>query len=369
MNIPNRIQNIQAAIKDRDLAGLVVSRYPCIGYLTGVFQRWGCIMLIGTEAKPVLCSGEIKRVEDEAWDPEVLDLAGPPRSTSVVYYSRIQAAAEQIKGLGLAGERIGIEKAYMSAVEYEALIQSLPRAQLVDASDLIPRLMLIKDRDELKVLRKLASIADAGLYEALKCVKVGMTELEVAGLMDLAMHRLGAEKLWFPTHVASGYRSNFNMAYPTDKIIQFGDKVSLDVGPMLQLYCGQLNVHVVVGKSLSAYKKLFTKSARLLKSIFKSIKPGRKASEVFSMAQEKGRQIGFKEVTPHFGRGLGTIDNEELLTLSPSCHTELAPGMVLAIITYVRDGEYLISNEKMIEVTEKKGARWLSTFPLELVEI
>jgi len=369
MNIPNRIQKIQAAIKARDLAGLIVSRYPCIGYLTGVFQRWGSIMLIGTEGKPVLCSGEIKRVADEAWDPEVLDLVGPPKSTSVVYYSRVQAAAEQIKGLGLARERIGIEKAHMSAAEYEALTQLLPRARLVEAADLIPRLMLIKDRAELKVLRRLSAIADAGLYEASKCLRVGMTELEMAGLMDLAVHRLGAEKLWFPTHVASGYRSNFNMAYPTDKIIQFGDKVSLDVGPMLQLYCGQLNVHVVVGKSLSAYKKLFAKSARLLTTIFESVKPGRNASEVFSKAQEMARQLRFTEVTPHFGRGLGTIDNEELLTLSPHCHTELAPGMVLAIITYVRDGEYLISNEKMIEVRKKEGSRWLSTFPLELIEI
>jgi Xaa-Pro aminopeptidase len=62
------------------------------------------------------------------------------------------------------------------------------------------------------------------------------------------------------------------------------------------------------------------------------------------------------------------IDNEELLTFSPDCETVLAPGMVLAIICYIREGKHVISNERMVEITED-GGRWLCSYPLELVEI
>ena len=368
MNIEKRIRGIKKLLGERNLAGLILTRYPTIGYLTGVYQRWGTAMFVPLEGKPLICSAEIERVRDEAIEPDLLEFIGQTRYMSAVYYSRIGAVAEEVKRLGLDRERLGVEKSFLSAAEFENLRSLLPRAEWVNAGDLVPSLMLVKDQEELKVLRKLAAIADAGLNEALKSLKVGITEIEVSGLMDLAMKRAGAEKTWFPTHVASGYRSNFNMAYPTDKVIQFADKVALDVGPLLQLYCGQLNVHAVVGKGLPEYKKLFQGAATVLQTLFDSLRPGRKASEMFQVGEKKARELGGSEVLPHFGRGIGMIDNEELLTLSPNCETVLAPGMVMAIITYIRKGKNVISNERMVEITGE-GARWLCSYPLELIEI
>ena len=368
MNIEKRIRRINQLLSQRNLAGLITSRYQSIGYLTGVYQRWGTIMFVPSEGKPIICSAEIERVQDEAWDPDLIEFIGPTQYMSAVYYSRIEAIVNEIKRLGLDKGKLGFEKAHVTALEYENLKSFLPKAELVNAGDLIPSSMLVKDHEEIKILKKLAGIADAGLNEALRRIRVGVTELEVSGYIDLAMKCLGAEKTWFPSHVASGYRSNFNMAYPTDKIIQYGDKVALDVGPMLQLYCGQLNVHVVVGKSLPEYKKLFTGAANVLQTIFESLKPGKKVSEIFHIGKRKATELGYNEVLPHFGRGIGIIDNEELLTFSPNCETLLVPGMVLAIITYIREGNLLISNERMVEIT-RDGGRWLCSYPLELIEL
>jgi Xaa-Pro aminopeptidase len=368
VNIEKRIKKIQHLISQRNLAALIAVRYPCIGYLTGVYQRWGSAALIIPGEKPIICSAEIDRVRDEAWDPELLEFVSPAMPTSVVYYSRIEAIVDEVKRKGLDKERLGIEKAYLTAMEFEKIKLFLAKAEFINADDLIPGIMLVKDHEEIKILKKLAGIADAGLTEALKRLRVGVTELEVSGLIDLAMKRVGGEKTWFPTHVASGYRSNFNMAYPTDKVIQYGDKVALDMGPMLQLYCGQLNGQVIVGKALPEYKKLFEGAARMLQTIFDSLQPGKKASEIFRIMEEKSKALGYSRVSPHFGRGIGIIDNEELLTFSPQCETVLVPGMVLAIITYVRDDKNLISNERMVQITEN-GGQWLCSYPLELIEI
>jgi Xaa-Pro aminopeptidase len=368
MNIERRIRAIQKNLAERDLAGIVLSRYPTIGYLTGVYQRWGTIMLVPREGRPVLCSAEIARVQDEALEPELIEFVGPGGYQSAVYYSRVEAVAQAVKRLRLDQERLGCEKSFLSAGEYEDLKAFLPQVEWVNAGDLIPALMLVKDPQELRVLRKLAAIADGGVNEALRALRVGVNELEVSGRMDLAMKRAGTEKTWFPTHVASGYRSNFNMAYPTDKIVQSGDKVALDVGPLLQLYCGQLNVHVVVGRSAPEDRKLFQAGAEVLQAIFGALEPGRKASEMYETGMRKARELEYGEFLPHFGRGIGMIDNEELLTFSPKCETVLKPGMVLAVITYIRDGKKVISNERMVEITEN-GGRWLCSYPLELIEI
>ena len=368
MNIEKRIRAIQKKLGEENLAGIILSRYPTIGYLTGVYQRWGTIMLVPREGKPVLCSAETERVRDEAIEPQTLEFVGQAGYQSAVYYSRVEAVAQEVRRLKLDRERLACEKAFLSAGEYESLTSLLPQAQWVNAGHLVPFLMLVKDSQELRVLRKLAAIADVGVNEALKCLRPGVDELEVSGLMDLAMKRAGAEKTWFPTHVASGYRSNFNMAYPTDKIVQSGDKVALDVGPLLHLYCGQLNVHAVVGKAAPEYKKLFRAGASVLQAVFDDLMPGRKASDLYQTGMGKARELGYGEVLPHFGRGIGMIDNEELLTFSPRCETVLAPGMVVAVITYIRDGGKVISNERMAEITES-GGRWLCSYPLELVEI
>jgi Xaa-Pro aminopeptidase len=368
MNIEKRIRAIQNKIAERSLAGLILSRYPTIGYLTGVYQRWGTIMLVPRKGQPILCSAEIARVRDEASEPDLIEFVGQTGYKSAVYYSRINAVTHEIKRLHMERERLGCEKGSLSAGEYEDLKGLLPQAEWVNAGDLIPSLMLIKDPQELRVMRKLAAIADVGINEALQSLRVGANELEISGRMDLAMKQAGAEKTWFPTHVASGYRSNFNMAYPTDNIVQSGDKVALDVGPLLQLYCGQLNVHVMVGKSTPAHKKLFQAGAEVLETIYDALEPGKKASEMYDIGMQKARELGYGEVLPHFGRGIGMIDNEELLTFSPTCETVLSPGMVLAIITYIRDGLNVISNERMVEVTEK-SCQWLCSYPLELIEI
>ena len=368
MNVEKRIRRIRDLLSERNLAGIIVSRYQTQGYLTGVYQRWKTIMFVPRDGKPIVCSIERERVQDEAWDCDLLEFTPTPFMSSL-YYSKIETVVNEIKKVRLDGEKLGFEKAHMSISEFEQLKSLLPHAELINAEDLIPSIMLIKDNEELKVLRKLAAIADAGLNEALKTLRAGVTELEVSGLMDLTMKRLGAEKMWFPTHVASGYRSNFRMAYPSDKVIQYGDKVALDVGPMFQLYCGQLNTQVVVGKGSSEYKRLFDNSVTVLQGIFDSLEPGKKASDVYYSGERKAKETGYNEFFPlFFGRGIGIIENEELLTLSPYCQTMLKPGMVLALVTYLRYGEYVISNERMVEITEH-GARWLSSFPLGFVEI
>jgi Xaa-Pro aminopeptidase len=368
MNVQKRIGKAQTLVADRKLDALISTRYQSIGYISGVFQRWGTVMLVPLEGKPLLISSERRRVESEAWDPELIDfcdaqLVGEPENLP-----KGKVLANELKRRGLEDKRLGIEKGYISAAEMEQISALLPKVEWVEAGDLIPSLMLIKDAEEARALRRVAEIADAAMHEALNILEVGISELEVSGLVDLAVKRAGGEKTWFPTHVCSGQRADFDMAYPTDKLIQYNDRVVIDVGPMYKLYCGQLNTHVVVGEASSDDKKLFQAVADVHRKVIESLRVGVKASEVYQIAIEYAHRLGWPGCLSYFGRGIGIIDNEELLVFSPSCETTLAAGMAVATVTYIRDGHRTISTEQMVLIGEN-GAEKLTKYPFELLEV
>jgi Xaa-Pro aminopeptidase len=366
MNIGRKISRIQEILIDRNIDALLSTRHESIGYLTGVFQRSGLAMLIEPEGKPLVLSEESERLKDEAWAPDLVQIE--IAAAKGLPIAKIGALVDAVKQRGLAKKRLGLERAHLTASEMETLARALPDAEWVEAGDVVGSAMLVKGADEIRALRRVAEAADAGLKRAVDTLRVGVTELEIAGEIELAIRKLGAERTWFPTHVASGYRSDLGIAFATDKVIQYNDKVVLDVGPIRQSYCGELCTQVVVGKATTEVKKLFQGVVDVHRKIIESLIPGKKASDVFHAAYDYSQELGLKGVYPSFGRGIGVVGSEELLLFRPTCETELVPGMVVATVTYIGEGPHEIGTERMTLITAD-GPAPLSTFPLELIEV
>lgn len=361
-----RIAGIQKVIVDRGLDGMLSTRYEYIGYLTGVFHRSGVAMLVEPEGKPIIVCDEPAIIKSEAWAPDLLQIEHADSRGLPI--ARIAALAHAVEQRGLAGKRLGLEKAHLTALEMELLASLLPDAEWVEAGNVIPLAMLVKGNDEVGALRRAAEIADAGMKRALDTLRVGVTELEVAGEMELVMNRLGADRTWFPIHVASGYRSDLAIAYATEKLIQPNDKVALDIGPIYHLYCGELCTQVIVGKASADIKRLYQSMVDVHSKVVETLIPGKRASEVFNAGYEYSQNLGVKEVYPSFGRSIGVTGIDESLFFRSTCETVLAPGMVVATVTYVGDGRHAIGAERMVLITED-SPEILSTLPLDLVEI
>jgi len=366
MDIPRKIARIQKALVDRGIDAMLSTRLECIGYLTGVFQKSGVAMLIEPEGKPLIVSEETERLKDEMWGTDLLQIEYADAKGLPI--ARIGALVNAVKERGLAGKRLGLEKAYLTALEMELLASQLPGAKWVEAGDAIPSAMLVKGPEEIRALRRVAEIADAGMTQAINSLKVGVTELEVAGEIERTIRKLGADRTWFPIHVASGYRSDEVTAFPTEKVIQYNDKVVIDMGPIYHFYCGELCTQVVVGKASSEIKKLFQGVADIHKKAIESLIPGKKASDVFRATYEYSQKLGLSRVYESFGRSIGVLGIEESMGFRATCDVELVPGMVVATVTYAGEGRHDIGTERMTLITEN-GPAPLSTFPLELIEV
>ena len=162
-----------------------------------------------------------------------------------------------LEELGLTEATIGLEKNFFDAALHEVFsAHILPRAKVVSATPVISRLRMLKDEEEVSLVRSAARIADTGMEAAAAAVKPGAQELMGPAEAEYAMRRAGAEGWSSPTYVASGRRSAMAHGPASAKVIEEGDIVQVHLAPSFGGYtvdlCRTLLVGDVVPEALGA---------------------------------------------------------------------------------------------------------------------
>src|SRR2546427_485865 len=107
-------------------------------------------------------------------------------------------------------------------------------------TELVERLRVRKDAGEVAAIRSAAALAGEALARTLREVRPGLTELEIAGLLEGALRRLGSEGHPFPTIVASGPRTALPHARSSRRTVAAGDWLLLDFGAQVDGYCADI---------------------------------------------------------------------------------------------------------------------------------
>src|SRR5215470_8104873 len=98
-------------------------------------------------------------------------------------------------------------------------------------------------------MRRAAAVADHVVQAAIKLLKPGIREFEVAAEIEYQMRSRGASGAAFETIVAFGERTALPHARPTAKRLKGGQLVVLDLGAILDRYCSDITRTVFVGKA------------------------------------------------------------------------------------------------------------------------
>ena len=128
---------------------------------------------------------------------------------------------------------------------------------MVSVEDLVEQLRIKKAETEIATLRRALSLAETAFSECVEKIKPGMTEKELAWIMEKGMRETGAEGLSFPTIVASGPNSALPHAIPGDRRINTGEPILFDWGARLDGYCSDISRTVVIGEPDDTFKKVF----------------------------------------------------------------------------------------------------------------
>lgn len=275
-------------------------------------------------------------------------------------YLAVRAAAES---LGASPKVLGVEKEFIPLGTYEKAAGALGAAGSADLSPLISAMRAHKDEAEVALLQKASDMLNPALDAAVAAIRPGMTESEVAAILEQAMRDAGADGVAFETHVLAGAKSALPHGSTGSVKIQEGDVVLMDFGAMLEGYRSDITRCVTVGAWHPEIGKIYDIVLAAHDAAVAATRPGVTYEEIDRAARSVIEAAGYGQYFTHrTGHGLGMEVHEE-----PYCvagNKQVAePGHVFTI----EPGIYLpgvggIRIEDDVLVTED-GCRLLTSWP------
>jgi len=271
---------------------------------------------------------------------------------------------------------------------------------LVDAREIIRELRLVKDADEIALMRRAAEISAKGHIRAMAAAAAGKYEFEVQNALDSYCYANGVRRMAYPSIAASGPNSVYLHWEKNDRLIRDGEVLLNDSGAEYDYYATDITrTYPVSGRFTKDQRAIYEAVLAAQKSVIAMIKPGVSMADVEKTSARSQTEALVK-------LGLLTGDVEKLLAdhayfrftkhgishwvgldvhdpsryLTGGASRVLAPGMVLT----VEPGIYVSANmsgvdprwwnigvriEDTVLVTEK-GADCLSCgAPKEVAEV
>ncbi len=321
IDYPGRIQKIRDAMAKRGLDLFLGTRGVSTNYIAGAFVPWRSVAQVSKDGYVGLNTlvMDAERIKDDSWLAEIVPCAPLPGM------ELWETTVRQIKAQGFEKGVIGVElghsprliAGYLFATEYAYLKEQLPQAKFVDALDLMDEVTFVKEPGEIKLMRQAAAIADAAQERTREALYVGISEMEIAGIGELEMRRLGSEFHWPVTgsnEIASGHRTWYNMGGctpPSEKIVQRGENILIDMHPTYKQYYSDLSHNYIIGQPSPEQRKLAEAYVRAAEILISAFKAGNTVGQVWQAANESVSASGYAAYTlPAFGHGLGVIGHE-----------------------------------------------------------
>ncbi len=230
----------------------------------------------------------------------------------------------------------------------------------------VQALRMVKDPDEITLMRKAGELTSRGMEAAAEATKPGVKEYEVAAEIEYAMRKRGAGPTAFETIVASGACSAFPHGGCSGREIREGDLVVIDIGATCNYYCSDMTRTLVAGKPSEKQKRIYNVVKTAQENAFKAMKAGAPIPDVDAAARKVIEAAGYGEYFVHrLGHGVG-LEVHEPPTLSQTNKDSLAAGNVVTD----EPGIYLLGYGGVrIEDTvlvQKDGGKKLTVGPYSL---
>jgi Xaa-Pro aminopeptidase len=251
------------------------------------------------------------------------------------------------------GWTIGIEAEHFTVAEKKRLTQLVPAGvKLKDAPSVIERARMVKDSDELNRIRAAVALGAKLFDRALEVLRPGAKETEVAGEMEYAARRAGAQEMSFPTIIASGVRSALPHGRASDQPIAPGGFVVCDFGVILAGYCSDQTRTVWVGSVPEDGRRAYQAVRESQQAAIDAARPGIPVSAVDEAARKVLRKARLARYFTHStGHGVG-LEIHEAPRVAAGQPEILQPGMVITIEPGVYfPGKWGVRIEDMVAVT------------------
>lgn len=285
-------------------------------------------------------------------DPRYLEAAEKALKGSEISVKNFDIKLEDLlkkyKQVAVPVERIGY-------LDYKKLQQA--NLSIADSTKAFTEAMSVKEDYEISSITQACKITDRAFSELLSEIREGMSENDVAALLEYLMRKGGASGTSFDTIV--GFEENSSVPHHETGMrkLRFGDIVLIDFGCRVDGYCSDCTRTFLFGddNKHGEFKKSYSRVLEAHNLVKQQLTSGMTGREADAIARNCLKSYGLDKLFTHsLGHGIG-LNIHEFPRLSPKSEDELVDGMVFSDEPgiYVA-GEYGIRIEDTVTLKDGK---------------
>ena len=207
-------------------------------------------------------------------------------------------------------------------------------------------MIILKSERDLDAMRPACAVARLVLDEVSDRIQPGMTTLEIDRYAAERIKHYGARSAFlgyrkFPCHLCISVNEQVVHGLATERRVEFGDIISLDVGVVYNGFIGDTARTVAVGGcSVEAQRLMDVTDQALYEGIAQAV-PGNRVVDISRSIQKYVETQGYSVVREFVGHGVGRTMHEEPQVpnfVDGKSTPKLRPGMTIAIEPMVNAG-------------------------------
>jgi Xaa-Pro aminopeptidase len=322
MTIPfkSRLKSLHQLVAKAKLDALLITHPANWYYLTGFTGESGALLANRAGATLISDGRFTTQAREEAGSVQYLEQKG----------SLVESAGRFLKESSF--RRVGFDPSQVSVAQLRSIRKAAgPRTVWISAPRLVESLRTRKEPSELAAMRRAAILAGDVLAGAIKLLKPGVTENEIAAEIEYQMRMGGASGRAFETIVAFGERSALPHARPTERRLKKNEFVVLDLGVILAHYCSDITRTVYVGRAPARAKQWYKAVLEAQGAAISAVKAGARTGDVDAAARQVLASYKLDRYFTHStGHGLG-LEVHEDPRVARGQTTRLESGYVVTI--------------------------------------
>ena len=322
-NFKNRLQKLRQGLAEKEIEAIFISQPENRYYLSGFDGSSGYLLITLQDAILATDFRYLEQAKTQAPDYEIFRISGELED----WLPKL-VADPQLR-------RLGFEADHITFALYKQLSDILDKAEsmlgFVPVDGLVESLRAIKEPEEIELITKAAEVSDSAFEYIEGVIQVGMTEKEVAWEIEKFLRQNGSQTIPFDNIVASGPNSALPHAKPSQRAIQSGEPVVIDIGARVEGYSSDLSRTICLGTGDDTFNKLYDIVLGAQLAAMAAIREGMTGDKADSSARRVIKKANYGEAFGHsLGHGIGLAPHESP-RLGPNSTELLTSGMVFTI--------------------------------------
>ena len=361
-----RLIKAQDVMQQYKLDGVLLTTPQNIRYFTGYeSQFWESptrpwFVIVPASGKPIGIVPEIGESEfKKTWLDDIKTWPSPrPEDEGI---SIVKSTLEHLTKIhGQIGAEFGKEMAIRMPVRDLFKLKENLHTNIVDGSDAIWEMRMIKTNTEIERIKKICSIASDAYYDLPSKLNIGDTEREAVNKLKIDIINRGADNVPFMPGISGEGGVSQIVCGPSDRIIEKGDILFIDTGSTFDGYFCDFDRNFAFGSATSEVEKVNEILWNATEAGINAAKPGVSTFDIFNTMNKiisDGNAVGNN--VGRLGHGLG-LQLTEPPSHRPGDNTIIKENMVLTIepgMEYAK-GKMIVHEENV--VIRKDGAELIT---------